>query len=361
MQTITTHHGKQIALVSQYELRDPRTNGDYVRAYCHIHGSDHQRSLSINRANGWGHCFNASCNAMVLVAEWNPNVAARMLHSSTMGSAYKLPSSFTFATERLPLALQPVLLHAPQPIPQWQRVEQTTLLSLEGQLHTALTSSRRAHAYLNERGVPLEVAAQTGVGYLAADMVSHCTEAEQRSLVRRWAARILFPLESPYGHGYIGRTLWQWRPGINEQVHKVLLERGNGPRRWIKTNPAGWFCVPFEQLASSIILVEGAFDRLALLTAGFEPNEVVALTGTALQVDWLPPQVKTIILALDGDQGGLEATNRLADQLRNEGFGVKICPTPQDRWGKDWNERWHRVGPESVWPLRKTCSALRSA
>ena len=298
---------------------------------------------------------------VVLVAEWNPNVAARMLHSSTMGSAYKLPSSFTFATERLPLALQPVLLHAPQPIPQWQRVEQTTVTSLEGQLHTALTSSRRAHAYLNERGVPLEVAAQTGVGYLAADMVSHCTEAEQRSLVRRWAARILFPLESPYGHGYIGRTLWQWRPGINEQVHKALLERGNGPRRWIKTNPAGWFCVPFEQLASSIILVEGAFDRLALLTAGFEPNEVVALTGTALQVDWLPPQVKTIILALDGDQGGLEATNRLADQLRNEGFSVKICPTPQDRWGKDWNERWHRVGPESVWPLRKTCSALRSA
>src|ERR1700737_2599138 len=127
MQTVTTRRGKHIALVSQYELRDPHTNGEYVRAYCHIHGSDHQRSLSIQRSNGWGHCFNASCNATVLVAEWNPGVAARLLHSSATASSFKQASSFTFATERLPLALQPVLLHAPQTIPQWQQDEQNTL------------------------------------------------------------------------------------------------------------------------------------------------------------------------------------------------------------------------------------------
>ena len=148
---------------------------------------------------------------------------------------------------------------------------------------------------------------------------------------------------------------------MNEQVHKALLEQEGGPRRWIKTNPAGWFCTSFEQLASSIILVEGAFDRLSLLAAGFDPTEVVALAGTALQIAWLPPQVKTIIMAFDGDQGGQEATRRLADQLRHEGFNVKACPALQDRWGKDWNERWRRVGSESVWPLRKTCPALRSA
>ncbi len=361
MQMVTTHRGKHIALVSQHELRDPRANGEYVRAYCNIHGSDHQRSLSIHRSSGWGHCFNATCNAVVLVAEWNPNVAARLLHSSDMDSSFRRPSSFIFATERLPLALQPVLLHAPQSIPSWQQDEQNTLLALEEQLHMALSSSRRAHTYLGERGVPVQVAQQTGVGYLAADRASQCTEAEQRSLVRRWAARMLFPLFSPYGRGYIGRSLWQWRPGMNEQVHKALLEREGGPRRWIKTNPAGWFCAPFEQLASSIILVEGAFDRLALLTAGFDATEVVALAGTALQIDWLPPQVKTIVLALDGDQGGQEATHRLADQLKQEGFSVKVCPPPQDRWGKDWNERWRRVGLQSVLPLRKTCSALRSA
>lgn len=361
MQILTTQHGKQIALVSQCELRNPQTGGTYVRAYCHIHGSDHQRSLSINRSNGWGHCFNATCNATVLVAEWNPTAAAHLLHQPTTESSFRLPPSFVTKIERLPLAQQPVLLHVPPPVPEWQQHEKQLLLAQCQQLRIALSTSRRAHAYLAERGVPIEIAQQTGVGYQAADKVAQYSDAEQRSLVRRWAARMLFPLISPYGCGYIGRSLWQWRPGINEQIHKVLLERQNGPRRWIKTNPAGWFCVPFEQFASTIILVEGAFDRLALLTAGFDPTEVVALAGTALQIDWLPPQVKTIVLALDGDQGGLEATRKLATQLKEEGFGVKVCLQPQDSQGKDWNERWRLLGPKSVLPLRKTCSALRSA
>src|SRR5438552_9232712 len=228
MQTITTQHGKQIALVSQCELRDPRPSGAYVRAYCHIHGSDHQRSLSIRRSNGWGHCFNASCNATVLVAEWNPNVATHLQHAAATGSPFKLRSSFSATTERQPLAMQPVLLHTPPPVPKWQQDEQRTLLAQDEQLHTALSTSRRAYAYLAGRGVPVQIAQQSGVGYLAADSVAQCSNAEQRSLVRRWAARMLFPLHSPYGHGYIGRSLWQWRPGMNEQAHKALLGRENG-------------------------------------------------------------------------------------------------------------------------------------
>src|SRR2546426_11427110 len=63
--TITTAHGKQIAILSQAELHDPRDLGERVRAYCHIHGSDHQRSLSIDKTTGWGYCFNAVCHAKV--------------------------------------------------------------------------------------------------------------------------------------------------------------------------------------------------------------------------------------------------------------------------------------------------------
>ena len=63
MITIHTHQGKAVEIVLQSELRSPVDMGERVRAYCHIHGSDHQRSLSINKATGWGHCFNAACNA----------------------------------------------------------------------------------------------------------------------------------------------------------------------------------------------------------------------------------------------------------------------------------------------------------
>ena len=59
-----------------------------------------------------------------------------------------------------------------------------------------------------------------------------------------------------------------------------------------------------RQLGESLILVEGAFDRLTLLAAGFRATEVVALVGTAAQPSWFPKQVKTIILALDADEGG---------------------------------------------------------
>src|SRR2546421_11148113 len=80
MLTIRTRQGRLIEILCQSELCDPVNMGEYVRAYCHIHGSDHQRSLSINTTNGWGHCFNAACNATVLVAEWSPAVAQRLIH-----------------------------------------------------------------------------------------------------------------------------------------------------------------------------------------------------------------------------------------------------------------------------------------
>ena len=92
------------------------------------------------------------------------------------------------------------------------------------------------------------------------------------------------------------------------------------------------------------MLVEGAFDRLTLLAAGLPAPDIIALVGTAVRVEWLPAQVKTVVLALDGDDAGKEASSRLAAQLALAGIRVQVCPPAQDTWGKDWNER--RVGKE---------------
>src|SRR5947208_3952949 len=81
MVTTITRQGRQIEIIFQSELCDPLNMGEYVRAYCHIHGSEHQRSLSINKKTGWGHCFNAAGDATDLVAEWNPPVAERLLRA----------------------------------------------------------------------------------------------------------------------------------------------------------------------------------------------------------------------------------------------------------------------------------------
>jgi DNA primase len=103
-----------------------------------------------------------------------------------------------------------------------------------------------------------------------------------------------------------------------------------------------------------VVLVEGGFDRLALLTAGLPDNAVIALVGTAARTAWLTrfaPQVKRVVLALDADDGGAVAMERLAGEFRQAGFIVSVSSPPHDQWGKDWCERWRRLGPQSIWPL----------
>ena len=108
-------------------------------------------------------------------------------------------------------------------------------------------------------------------------------------------------------------------------------------------------------------MVEGAFDRLTLLAAGFQPTEVIALAGTAVQIESLPSQVKGILLALDGDAGGQDASWRLANELTHAGFEVRVCLPREDRWGKDWNERWRRIGAKSVEPVFEAYRKLQAS
>lgn len=364
MITITTRSGKQVEIVLESELCSPVDMGERVRAYCHIHGSDHQRSLSIDKATGWGHCFNAACGATVLVVEWNRPLARRLLQSHYRGLASAALPGYappTQGSRYRPYVVQPMLLPPPRSIPQWQQDEVQALRELDGQMRCALVYARRARAYLSERGIPLKVALATGVGYLPSELLNGREMRRQRGLLRRWADRIVFPLNSPDGRGYIGRSLWHWQPGMNETTHKALLERPGSQKRWIKTNPAGWFCTDFEDVSRAVILVEGAFDRLTLLAAGFSEHEVIALAGTAAPFEWLPAQVKTVVLALDGDEGGHEAGSRLAGQLALAGLRVKMCLLSEDGRGKDWNERWQHLGRKSVAPLVETFYETKTA
>jgi hypothetical protein len=370
MITLYTHSGKRIEIVLERELRSPADMGEHVRAFCHIHGSDHQRSLSINKATGWGHCFNAACDATVLVAEWNRPLAKRLLQFNYRGLTSDAHPFYQSSQQYQPpqgewrprlRVVQPMLLPPPRSIPQWQRDELHALQALEESMRRALVYSPRARAYLHKRSIPLRIALSAGVGYLAPSLLNGAEKRRQRGLLRRWADRMVFPLNSPDGRGYIGRSLWRWQPGMDETEHKALLDKSGSPRRWIKTNPSGWFSEDFEQYPHSIILVEGAFDRLTLIAAGFPADHVVALVGTAAPVDWLPAQVKTVVLALDGDEGGREASARLAEQLEMVGLDVQNCSLSQDQWGKDWNERWQRLGSRSVASVLEAFSSAHSA
>ena len=49
---------------------------------------------------------------------------------------------------------------------------------------------------------------------------------------------------------------------------------------------------------------------------------------------------------------------RLAERFERAGYHVSLCPPLRDTWGKDWNERWQRIGSQSVWPLYEAYAAV---
>jgi hypothetical protein len=338
----------EIVLIHEYELARyaPRLSGGKLRAYCPVHGGDHQRSLEVRLEDagsfkrGYGHCHN--CKATVFVIEMDPKRAEWIERHQGDGH----------------YTLKKMDLLKPRPravtkAEEWQQRERSLLTCLYPRMQAALAGSERAQAYLRERAIPLEVTQAAGAVYLPPSALRSPDLQAQRGLVEKWADRLIFPLWAADGRrGYAGRTLRLWKPGMDENEHKRLVEEFDLQagkeerrkiRRWRKTNPAGYFGVGSRSLAPCVVVVEGAFDRLALLAAGLEPRESLALVGTALQVEALPLQVQSVVLALDGDESGQKAASKLAGELQATGLVTTFCVMPQDEYGKDWSERWRRV------------------
>ena len=303
-------NNEPIALLSQADLVNVHTQGRHLRAYCPIHGSDHQASLSVNMTNGFGECF--ACGVRVLIHELNRTMAEHLRRYS----ASPAPSFVSSRLSPSPSA---------GPSQEWQAKERELLRELyqSGAVRIDRAEAWNAQAYLEARGIPIEQALATGVGYLEAG------KAHGNTLLQRWEDRVLFPLQtldpaSPNMLGFAGRLLTGWQSCADEEAHKEFLEQQD-LRRWLKTYPAGWFCTPLYRPISPLIIVEGPFDRLALLSAGFGAEEVAALVGTALRASQIPGQVRSLLLALDGDQGGREAAQRLMQQLQLSQVRVECC------------------------------------
>ena len=348
-------------IIHEAELISPCISGENVRAFCPIHGGDHQRSLAVQTTGeytGFGECYN--CHAQVLVREMNPEAAARI--ERARGRSWVGPS----------FSVAPSQWAASEPkVEQWKQDEHAILCAQHERMQRAITWSKLAGDYLAGRGTLPRIAQSAGVGYLssasASDpaLLSHPTLSSYVPRLYRWTNRIVFPLVKFQSggnstRGFIGRTLRLWEPGMDEDRHKAVLEAHSAQveagqakyplRRWIKTEPAGWWYDP-AHVGSLVVMVEGGFDKLALTTAitllsshgicvPLPASNVIALAGTAASAALLPPQVQAVVLALDLDAGGLDSWQRLRDALSLSGKRVYPCPPPADGRGKDWAARW---------------------
>ena len=224
----------------------------------------------------------------------------------------------------------------------------------------ALASSRRVWLYLNERGIPPTLARASNVGYLtpsgskcqpSGDHFSHAGSDASSSRSLLLTVRAISGAPCSGGNP-------AWMRTRTRRCSTILAHPGAGSR---PTRPAG--SADTRATQGPLILVEGGFDRLALLSAGMPAESVIALVGTAARPSWLPRSAPRsgVVLALDADSGGEEAMARLAGEFQQAGLVVSLCPPPRDKWGKDWSERWRRLGPQSLWPLYEALARQQGA
>ena len=125
-----TRGGYVIHLVSSSDLVDVVQCGERLRAYCPIHGSDHQRSLSIDLATGWGFCH--SCHATVLVPSMASVIASDLENSYRQRCAHN-GSDGTNTAQMAQQAMHTSLVGQVRTttlLPHWQQEEVAALKQL---------------------------------------------------------------------------------------------------------------------------------------------------------------------------------------------------------------------------------------
>ena len=291
--------------------------GHVLRALCPFHGSDHQRSLRVTVATGRFMCF--ACGAWGYLAE----ARERWQEARQRQAAMRRPAA------RQPLMSgrhQPVsrVASPPAPHPPTPRAPAPARPELPHQVavfQAALPGSR-GEAYLQQRGIPLALAQQHGVGYAAPGTWPHAA--------RDWrGGRVVFPHATPDGQvvNLYGRAV-----GTAEHVPKAA------PHDHLPGAKGYFNAAALQGDAGPLWVCEGAFDALALLAAGVP--RVVALFGVqGWRWDWVR-EVRELVFAFDADAAGQQQWHQLARQAALRGKRVAVLPAGAYGGCKDVSDAW---------------------
>jgi DNA primase len=300
--------------------------GQVLRALCPFHGSDRQRSLRVQVHSGRFVCF--ACGAWGYMdtarAQWreeqqrqavllrSPAPRQRLIHRR---QSPPQPSRPPAAAAR-PHSADP-------PAPRASAPARPDLGQQLAAFQAALPGSR-GEVYLQQRGIPLTLAQQHGVGYAAPGTWPHAA--------RDWrGGRVVFPHTTPDGRvvNLYGRAV-----GTAEQVPKAK-------RHDHLPGVKGFFNATALQVGAGALWVcEGAFDALALRAAGVA--RVVAIFGVqGWRWEWAR-EVRALVFALDADPAGQQQWRQLARQAALRGKRVAVLPAAAYGGCKDVSDAWAR-------------------
>jgi DNA primase len=142
----------------------------------------------------------------------------------------------------------------------------------------------------------------------------------------RFRSRLMFPIFDAQGHpiGFGGRAMEAAvEPKYLNSPETKLFSKGKVlyGYHWAKSA---------IRRAEAVILVEGYFDLLRLVSAGVE--HVVAPLGTALtteQAALIARSAKQAFLLYDSDMPGQKASYRAGDELLRHGVSVRVVTLPE--------------------------------
>lgn len=219
-----------------------------------------------------------------------------------------------------------------------------------------------AREYLGKRDLPVETAAEAGLGWapgggafleamaqlgLREPVLLEAGLAARRDdgrVVGRFRSRLLFPIHDLRGRvaGFGGRLLGPGEPKYLNSPESPVFQKG----RLLYNLHQAKGAVRREE---RVVLVEGYFDVLRLVIAGLE--SVVAPLGTALTPDQavlLKRFSPAATLLYDSDQAGLRASFRAGDELLRHGVRVRVATLPP---GEDPDTLVQRGGLAALEPV----------
>jgi DNA primase len=171
-------------------------------------------------------------------------------------------------------------------------------------LSFTLQNIDHAHPYLAERGLTDATIREFGVGFFPGRGSMH--------------DRIVIPIHNVKGEllAYAGRAIdgseprYKFPAGFHKSLELFGLHRVTGE--------------------VSVVLVEGFFDCMKVVQAGFPCVALMGSTMSRAQEDLLAEHFAQITVILDGDEAGRAAAPEIADRLRRRVYQVDVIDLPDD-------------------------------
>ena len=279
------------AVLAHYGIRLRRVGKTSLRGPCPLptHTSERSKdSFNVNTARNVWACYSASC-----VCARGGKVGGDVLDFVALMDECSVREAAIRLQARFPISAVPLRRSAVGTAEH----EDTRA---NKPLTFTLTGIDPTHPYLRNRGISAGTARQFGTGFFPG----------RGSM----AGRIVIPIHDESGRlvAYAGRSFDGAEP------------RYRFPAGFMKSA----ILFNLHRVSSDeVVVVEGFFDCLNVWQAGLQ--NVVALMGSSLsaQQERLLSRFKRIILFLDGDDAGVQATKVIADRLVRSRFvrAVKIA------------------------------------